>query len=173
MLYALDGITPEVDPTAWVAPTAVLVGKVRVMAGATVWFGAVIRGDNEWITIGPGSNVQEGCVMHTDPGYPLTIERDVTVGHLAMLHGCTVGAGSLIGIAAVVLNGAVIGERCLVGSKALIAENKTIPDDSLVMGAPGKVVRQVTAEQSARVVAGAQRYVARGEQYRGGLEPLG
>jgi carbonic anhydrase/acetyltransferase-like protein (isoleucine patch superfamily) len=172
-IYALDDHMPEIDPTAWIAPTAVLIGKVKVEAGATIWFGAVLRGDNELITIGRGSNVQENCVMHTDPGFPLTVGEDVTVGHLAMLHGCTIGNGSLIGMAAIVLNGTVVGERCLIGAQALLPENRTIPDQSLVMGAPGKVVKEITAEQAQRMARGTRTYVERGEHYRRGLRAIG
>ncbi len=169
MLYALDDVTPEVDPTAWVAPTAVLIGRCRMEARSSLWFGAVVRGDNELISIGEGSNVQEGCVLHTDPGFPLVIERDVTVGHLAMLHGCFIGEGSLVGIGATILNGAKIGRGCLIGAHALVAEGKEIPDGSLVMGSPGKVVREVSAEQRKRMLAGAATYVTRSQHYRGAL----
>ena len=173
MRYTLEGVAPEIDPTAWVAPTAVVIGRCRMAAHASLWFGAVVRGDNELIVIGEGSNVQENCVLHTDPGFPLTIERDVTVGHLAMLHGCEVGEGSLIGIGATVMNGARIGKRCLIGAHAFVPEGKEIPDDSLVMGQPGKVVRTVSAEQAARMKQGTETYVRRAETYRHGLRPLG
>ena len=173
MRYALDGIEPEIDPTAWIAPTAVVLGRCRMAARSSLWFGAVVRGDNELITIGEGSNVQENCVLHTDPGFPLTIGPEVTVGHLAMLHGCEIGEGSLVGIGATILNGARIGERCLIGAHALIPEGKEIPDDSLVMGSPGKIVRGVTAEQAARMKAGTETYVRRAETYRHRLRPLG
>jgi len=172
MRYALDGIEPEIDPTAWVAPTAVVLGRCRMEARSSLWFGAVVRGDNELITIGEGSNVQENCVLHTDPGYPLVIEREVTVGHLAMLHGCHIGEGSLVGIGATVLNGARIGKGCLIGAHAFIPEGKEIPDGSLVMGAPGKVVREVTAEQAERIRAGTLNYVSRAESYRDRLMRL-
>lgn len=172
MIYALDGVAPEIDPTAWVAPSAVLIGRCRLEAGASVWFGAVVRGDNELITVGRGSNVQENCVLHTDPGYPLVIEADVTVGHLAMLHGCHIGEGSLIGIGATILNGAKVGKGCLVGAHALIPEGREIPDGSLVMGAPGKVVREVTPEQMERMRAGTAKYVARAAHCRHALTPV-
>lgn len=172
MLYALDGIAPEIDPTAWIAPTAVLIGRCRMEARSSLWFGAVVRGDNELITIGEGSNVQESCVLHTDPGFPLMIERGVTVGHLAMLHGCHIGEGALIGIGATILNGAVIGRRCLVGAHALVPEGKVIPDDSLVMGTPGKIVRDVTPEQAERMRRGTQTYVERAARYRHALTPV-
>ncbi|WP_349262324.1 gamma carbonic anhydrase family protein [Geminicoccus sp.] len=166
MLYALGDEVPQVHPDAWVAPTAVLIGKVVVEKGATVWFGAVLRGDNETITVGEGSNVQENCVLHTDPGFPLTIGRNVTVGHLAMLHGCTIEDGALIGMAAVVLNGAMIGEGTLIGAKALVGEQKRIPGGSLVLGAPGKVVRELGDEDRSRMLRGAATYVERGQRFR-------
>jgi carbonic anhydrase/acetyltransferase-like protein (isoleucine patch superfamily) len=172
MRYALDGLEPEIDPTAWIAPTAVVLGRCRIEADASLWFGAVVRGDNELITIGRGSNVQENCVLHTDPGFPLVIAAGVTVGHLAMLHGCEIGEGSLIGIGATVMNGARIGKRCLIGAHAFIPEGKEIPDDSLVMGAPGKIVRAVTAEQAQRMAAGTANYVERARSFRERLQSL-
>jgi len=173
MRYALDGIEPEIDATAWIAPTAVVLGRCRMEARSSLWFGAVVRGDNELIVIGEGSNVQENCVLHTDPGFPLTIARDVTVGHLAMLHGCEIGEGSLVGIGATVMNGARIGKRCLIAAHAFIPEGKEIPDDSLVMGQPGKIVRAVSAEQAARMKQGTETYVQRAQTYRHRLRPLG
>jgi carbonic anhydrase/acetyltransferase-like protein (isoleucine patch superfamily) len=175
MLYELDGVLPDAgrDGDCWVAPTAALIGRVRLEADASVWWGAVLRGDNEWITVGRGSNVQDGCVLHTDPGFPLVIGPDVTVGHLAMLHGCTIGEGSLVGIGAVVLNGAVIGRDCLIGAKALIPEGKRIPDNSLVMGVPGKVVGEVRPEQAERMRAGTAGYVERWRRFRAGMRLVG
>lgn len=174
MLYSLGAHAPETaDENYWVAPNAVLVGKVRLETDASVWFGAVIRGDNELITVGRGSNVQEGCVLHTDPGYPLVIGPDVTVGHMAMLHGCTIGEGSLIGIGAVILNGAKIGRNCLIGAKALIAENKEIPDNSLVMGMPGKIKGEVRPEQAERMRWGTARYVQKWRQFAREMQPRG
>ena len=140
--YRIGGHTPEVPASAFVAREATLIGQVQLGERASVWFGAVVRGDNEPIEIGEGSNVQEGAVLHADPGFPLTIGAHVTVGHQAMLHGCTIGEGSLIGIQAVVLNGAVIGNHCLVGAGAIVTEKKVFPDRSLILGAPAKVVRQ-------------------------------
>ena len=170
MRYTLDGIVPETaSDQYWVAPTAVLIGKVRLEVDASVWWGAVLRGDNELITVGRGSNVQDGCVCHTDPGFPLVIGADVTVGHLAMLHGCTIGEGTLIGIGAIILNGAKIGRNCLIGAKALIAEGKVIPDNSLVMGMPGKIVGEVRPEQAERMRLGTERYVANWQRYAAGL----
>ena len=146
MIYKLSENIPEFPENSdfWVAPDANVIGKVRLMAGASVWFGATLRGDNEWIDLGTGSNVQENSVLHTDIGYPLSIGRDCTIGHNAILHGCTIGDQSLIGMGAIVLNGAQIGRNCLIGAGALITEGKIIPDNSLVVGAPGKVVRCLT-----------------------------
>lgn len=172
MLYELDGVRPRLAADCWVAPTAVLIGRVVLEAGASVWWGAVLRGDNEPITVGEGSNVQDGCVLHTDPGFPLTIGADVTVGHMAMLHGCTIGEGSLVGIGAVILNGARIGRQCLIGAGALVPEGKEIPDRSLVLGTPGKVVGEVRPEQIARMAAGTEAYVANGRRYRQGLRRI-
>ncbi|MBD1553649.1 gamma carbonic anhydrase family protein [Pseudomonas typographi] len=165
MKYRLGEHRVEAHPSSWVAPTATVVGKVRLQAGASVWFGAVLRGDNELIDIGENSNVQDGTVMHTDPGTPLTLGKGVTVGHNAMLHGCEVGDYSLIGINAVVLNGAKIGKHCLIGANSLIAEGKVIPDGSLVMGSPGKVVRELSDEQKGRLEASAAHYVANAQRY--------
>ncbi len=173
MLYELDGIAPQLAEDCWVAPSAVLIGRVVLEAGASVWWGAVLRGDNEPITVGAGSNVQDGCVLHTDPGFPLTIGANVTVGHMVMLHGCEIGEGSLIGIGAVILNGARIGRNCLVGAKALVPEGREIPDNALVMGIPGKVVGEVRPEQIARIAAGTAKYVANARRYREGLRSLG
>ena len=165
MKYRLGDMHVETHPTSWTAPTATLIGKVRLQAGASVWFGAVLRGDNELIDIGEGSNVQDGTVMHTDMGSPLTIGKGVTIGHNAMLHGCTVGDHSLIGINAVVLNGARIGKHCIIGANALIPEGKEIPDGSLVMGSPGKVVRELTEQQMRMLEASAAHYVHNAERY--------
>ncbi len=145
MIYTLDGIAPDIALSVWIAPDANLIGRVVVEADASIWFGATLRGDNEEIRVGRGSNVQENCVLHTDMGYPLTIGENCTIGHKAMLHGCTIGAGSLIGMGAVILNGARIGRGCLIGAGALITEGKEIADFSLVMGAPGKVIRLLDA----------------------------
>lgn len=155
----------------WIAPSAVVIGKVRFEENASVWWNAVVRGDNETITIGRNTNVQDGCILHTDPGFPLTIGADVTVGHLAMLHGCVIGDNSLIGIGAVILNGAKIGRNCLIGAKALIPEGKEIPDNSLVMGAPGKVVKEVTDDHVERIRRGAAHYVENWRRYKRELEP--
>jgi carbonic anhydrase/acetyltransferase-like protein (isoleucine patch superfamily) len=172
MIYALDGITPEIHPDAWIAPGAHVMGKVRIAAGASVWFGAVIRGDNEWIEVGEESNIQENSVLHTDLGYPLTIGARCTIGHKAMLHGCTIADESLIGMGATVLNGAVIGSGCLIGACALVTEGKAIPDASLVMGAPGKVVRSLDEAARARLLASAAGYAANAQRFRAGLVAL-
>ena len=169
MIYALDGIIPEIHPGAWVADTAVLIGRVVLGAQANIWFGAVLRGDNEEIRIGAGSNVQENAVMHTDMGYPLTIGESCTIGHKAMLHGCTIGAGTLIGMGATVLNGARIGKGCLIGACALITEGKVIPDGSLVMGSPGRVVRMLDAEAQMALLQSADRYSANARRFAAGL----
>ena len=172
-LYQLGEHAPQIDPSAYVADSATLIGKVTLERDASVWSGVTIRGDNERITIGQGSNVQEGTVMHTDMGYPLTVGKDVTIGHQAMLHGCTIGDGSLIGIQAVVLNGARIGKGCLVGAGALVTEGKEFPDNSLIVGAPAKVVRQLTAEDVARLKGSADSYAQRGQLFKAQLKKIG
>ncbi|MGN2436555.1 gamma carbonic anhydrase family protein [Pseudomonas syringae] len=165
MEYRLGDLSVEAHPHSWIAPTAVVIGRVRLEKGSSVWFGAVIRGDNEQISIGSGTNVQDGAVLHADPGFPLTLGKDVTIGHQAMLHGCHVGDGSLIGIQAVVLNGARIGKSCLIGAKALVTENMVIPDGSLVLGAPAKVVRTLTEEQQAGLIANAKGYITNASRF--------
>lgn len=169
MIYALDGIAPEIAEDTWVAPDANLIGKVVLEAGASVWFGATLRGDNEEIRVGAGSNVQENCVFHTDPGFPLAIGANCTIGHKAMLHGCTIGAGSLIGMGATVLNGAVIGQGCLIGAGALVPEGREIADGSLVVGMPGKVVRILDEAARAGLLASAEHYRNRMRRFRSGL----
>ncbi|HEX9856969.1 MAG TPA: gamma carbonic anhydrase family protein [Paracoccaceae bacterium] len=172
MIYSLDGIAPDLHPDAWVAPGASLIGKVVLEAAASVWFGATLRGDNEEIRVGQGSNIQENSVLHTDMGYPLVIGANCTIGHRAMLHGCTIGEGSLIGMGAIVLNGARIGEGCLIGAGALITEGKDIPDGALVMGAPGKVVRMLDDAARARLIQSALGYQANMRRFRVGLMAL-
>lgn len=172
-IYQLGEHAPEIDPSAFVADSANLIGKVTLEANASVWFGVTIRGDNERITIGENSNVQEGTVMHTDMGYPLTLGKGVTVGHQAMLHGCTVGDGSLIGIQAVILNGAKIGKGCLVGAGALVTEGKEFPDHSLILGTPAKVVRTLTEEDLLRLQGNAASYVERGQLFKAQLKQIG
>jgi carbonic anhydrase/acetyltransferase-like protein (isoleucine patch superfamily) len=172
-VYELDGIgvTTPGDGRCWIAPSAVVIGKVILEEDASVWFGTVVRGDNEPIRIGARSNVQEGCVLHTDPGFPLTIGADCTIGHMVMLHGCTIGRGSLIGIGSIILNGARIGEECLVGANTLIAEGKEIPPRSMVLGSPGKIVRQLADEDVKRFGGAAQRYVTNWRRFTAGLKP--
>ncbi|TWC37075.1 carbonic anhydrase/acetyltransferase-like protein (isoleucine patch superfamily) [Pseudomonas sp. SJZ079] len=165
MKYRLGQSHVEAHPQSWVAPNATLVGKVRLESGASVWFNAVLRGDNELIHIGEQSNVQDGTVMHTDMGFPLSVGKGVTIGHNAMLHGCSVGDYSLIGINAVVLNGAKIGKYCIIGANTLIAEGKEIPDGSLVVGSPGKVVRELTDAQKQMLEASAAHYLHNAQRY--------
>lgn len=172
-LYELDGIrvsTPG-EGRFWIAPSAVVIGKVILEEDASLWFGTVVRGDNEPIRIGARSNVQEGCVLHTDPGFPLTIGADCTIGHMVMLHGCTIGRGSLIGIGSIILNGVKIGEECLVGANTLIAEGKEIALRSMVLGSPGRIVRQLTDEDVKRFSGAAGRYVANWKRFAAGLKP--
>ncbi|MFJ2988474.1 gamma carbonic anhydrase family protein [Collimonas sp. NPDC087041] len=169
-IYQLGEHAPDIDPSAYIAPTANLIGKVKVEANASVWFGVTIRGDNELITIGQGSNVQESSTLHTDMGFPLTLGKNVTVGHQAMLHGCTIGDGALIGIQAVVLNGAKIGKNCLVGAGALVTEGKEFPDNSLIIGSPAKVVRTLSEQDIAGLAGNAQHYIERGAEYKTGLK---
>lgn len=171
-LYALGEIAPQVDATAWVAPGSHIIGDIVLAAQTSVWFGCTLRGDNERITIGAGSNVQENCVMHTDMGFPLTIGAGCTIGHKAMLHGCVIGENSLIGMGATVLNGAVIGKNCLIGAGALITEGKVIPDGSLVMGAPGKVVRELDAAAINGLRASALHYQENAARFRRDLRAV-
>jgi len=168
-IYALGEIAPQIDPAAWVADNATVIGRVRLEAGASIWYGAVLRGDNDLIHVGPGSNVQDGSVLHTDDGFPLSIGADVTIGHQVMLHGCTIGDGSLVGIGAVVLNGARIGRQCLVAAGAVVTEGKEFPDRCLIMGAPAKVVREISPEQAQRMAGGARHYVDNAARHRAGL----
>jgi carbonic anhydrase/acetyltransferase-like protein (isoleucine patch superfamily) len=172
-IYQLGEHAPEIDASSFVADSANVVGKVSLHANTTVWFGATLRGDNERITIGENSNVQEGTVMHTDMGYPLTVGKNVTIGHQAMLHGCTIGDGALIGIQAVILNGAKIGKGCLVGAGALVTEGKEFPDDSLIIGSPAKAVRTLTDEDAARLLVIADGYAQRGQLFKTQLKKIG
>ncbi|PRD41986.1 gamma carbonic anhydrase family protein [Phyllobacterium phragmitis] len=171
-IYALDGHQPEFDDrqTNWIAPDATLIGRIRLGKGAGIWFGAVLRGDNEPIVIGCNTNVQEHTVMHTDMGYPLTIGEGCTIGHRAMLHGCTIGDNSLIGIGAIVLNGARIGKNSLVGAGALVTEGKEFPDNSLIIGAPARVARSLDEKAVERLKASALHYVDNGIRFMRGLE---
>ena len=170
MKYRLGSASVDCHPQSWIAPSASVIGKVRLEKGASVWFGAVLRGDNELIHIGEDSNVQDGTVMHTDMGSPLTIGKGVTIGHNAMLHGCTVDDYSLIGINAVILNGARIGKHCIIGANALIPEGKEIPDGCLVVGSPGKVVRELTEAQKKMLEASAAHYVHNAKRYARDLQ---
>lgn len=167
-VYNLGNVTPELpnDDEYWIAPTAAVMGRVILKKNASVWWGATLRGDNDPIIVGEGSNIQDGSVCHTDTGSPLTIGANVTVGHMVMLHGCTIGDNTLVGIGSIVLNGAKIGKNCLIGANCLITEGKEIPDNSLVMGAPGKVMRELSPEQAARMALGSQHYVENWKRYR-------
>jgi carbonic anhydrase/acetyltransferase-like protein (isoleucine patch superfamily) len=172
-VYQLEAHTPELADGAWVADSAQVIGNVVLEANASVWFGAVLRGDTEQLRVGRNSNIQDGSVVHADSGYPVSIGADVTVGHQVMLHGCTVGDGSLIGIQCVVLNGAKIGKHCLVGAGSLVTEGKEFPDGSLIMGTPAKVVRQLTSEQIEGLQHSAEHYVANAKRFNSGLKKLG
>ena len=171
-VYSLEDIKPQLAEDVWIAGSATVVGNVIMETGSSVWFGTVIRGDNEPIKIGVRSNIQDNAVLHSDPGSPLTIGADVTVGHQAMLHGCTIDDNSLIGIGATVLNGAKIGKNCLIGAHALITEGKVIPDNSVVMGSPGKIVKQVPQAQEAMLKASADYYVKNAQKFKNGLKPV-
>ena len=171
-IYQLDNKTPQIAPDAWLADTAQVMGDVRLGAGVSVWFNTVLRGDNDPNTIGEGSNIQDGSVLHTDAGVPLTIGRHVTVGHMVMLHGCTIGDESLIGIGAVILNGARIGRHCLVGAGSLVTEGKEFPDGSMILGSPAKVVRMLTPEQIEGLRASARHYVDNARRYATRLKKL-
>ena len=173
-IYALGDVTPVFPDSGayWVAPNAQLMGAIVLKENASVWFNAVLRGDNEPITIGENSNVQDGAVMHTDIGYPLTLGTNVTIGHLAMLHGCTVGDNSLIGIGATILNGAKIGRNCLIGAHALVGEGKEIPDNSMVLGMPGKVVRELGEDNKKMMIASATIYVENWKRFKETLKEV-
>jgi carbonic anhydrase/acetyltransferase-like protein (isoleucine patch superfamily) len=158
--------------TCWVAETAVVIGKVRLKAGASVWFGAVLRGDNEWIEIGERSNIQDNCTLHTDPGFPLTVAADCTIGHNAILHGCTIGNNTLIGMGAIILNGAQIGSNCIVGAGALVAENKTVPDNTLVVGSPARKLRDNDEAAVKLIAKAAETYFNRWQNYAANLKPV-
>ena len=173
MLYKLDEHEPILDGNYYVADSAIVLGKVRLCKDASVWFGAVLRGDTELITIGEGSNVQECSVLHTDLGFPLNIGKDVTIGHKVMLHGCTIGDGSLIGINSVVLNGAKIGKGCLIGANALITEGMEVPDKSLVLGSPGRIKGELSEDQQQGLILSAKHYVENGKRFKEGLTKIG
>lgn len=172
MKYALGDVRVQTHgDDYWIAPTASVIGNVKLEKDVSIWWGAVLRGDNELIHIGAGSNVQDLCVLHTDPNFPLSVAPGCTIGHRAILHGCTVGENSLVGMGAVVLNGARIGKNCLIGAHALIPEGKEIPDNSLVVGAPGKVARTLDAEAAQKLAGSAQRYAAKWKIYAASLKP--
>jgi carbonic anhydrase/acetyltransferase-like protein (isoleucine patch superfamily) len=172
-LYSLAGTASDfpAEGDYWIAPNAVLIGNVRLGREASIWFGAVLRADDDIIEVGERSNVQDGCVLHVDPGYPLTIGEDCTIGHKVMLHGCTIGPNTLIGMCSTILNGARIGRNCLIGANTLITENKVIPDNSLVMGSPGRVVRELDETTILGLTKGASLYVERWQRYRDELAP--
>jgi carbonic anhydrase/acetyltransferase-like protein (isoleucine patch superfamily) len=174
-VYNLGAVGPTLpaDDEYWIAPNAAVIGNVLLKKNASIWFGATLRGDKEPITVGENSNIQDGSVLHTDPGYPLLIGSNVTVGHMVMLHGCTIGDNSLIGIGSVILNGAKIGKNCLIGANVLITEGKAIPDNALVMGSPGKVMRELTEDQAQGLVDLAGRYVENARRFRAELRPAG
>jgi carbonic anhydrase/acetyltransferase-like protein (isoleucine patch superfamily) len=165
-IYQLGDDVPRIAASAWVAEGAQVIGRVALGEAASVWYGSVLRGDNDWITIGARSNVQDGSVLHTDPGFPLTLGEDVTIGHQVMLHGCTIGDGTLVGIQAVVLNGAKIGRGCLVGAGAVVTEGKEFPDHSLILGSPARVVRPISPEQAERLQSAARHYVENAQRHR-------
>jgi carbonic anhydrase/acetyltransferase-like protein (isoleucine patch superfamily) len=171
-IYQLEDRIPQIADSAWVAESGQVMGGVTMEANTSVWFGATVRGDTEHIVIGEGSNIQDGSVLHADHGMPLTVGKNVTVGHLVMLHGCTIGDESLIGIGAVVLNGAKIGKNCLVGAGSLVTEGKEFPDGSMIMGTPAKVVRQLTPEQIEGLRQSAQHYIANAHRFKSGLKKI-
>ena len=172
-IYALDGVTPEIARDCFIAPDAVLIGKVRLKPSASVWFGAVLRGDNEWIEIGEGSNVQDNSTCHTDRGFPLTIGNDCTVGHNVILHGCTLEDGALVGMGSIVMNGAKIGRGAVVGAGSVITEGKQFPEYSLIIGSPARVIRTLTAEQATAMGRAALSYQRNGPRFKNGLKKIG
>ena len=174
-LYSLDGVGPELPASGkcWIAPDAALIGKVRLGEHVSVWFTAVLRGDNEWIEVGTESNVQDGCVLHTDPGFPLTVGNGCTIGHRAVVHGCTIGDNTLVGMGAVLLNGAKIGKNSIVGAGALVTEGKEFADNSLIVGSPGRAIRTLDHDAVALIRRSAEIYARRGERYQSGFAPIG
>jgi carbonic anhydrase/acetyltransferase-like protein (isoleucine patch superfamily) len=174
-IFELDGVGPDLprDGGYWIAESAIVIGRVRLKTDASVWFGSVLRGDNEWIELGERSQVQDNATLHTDPGFPLTIGDNCVIGHNVVLHGCTIGANSLIGMGAIVLNGAKIGKNCLVGASALVTEGKEFPDNSLIVGSPARAVRTLDAKAAAAIAEGADIYVRRWQRYARGLKRIG
>lgn len=172
MIFSFEGHAPNVDADAWVAHDANIIGKITLKAGSSVWFCSTLRGDNEPIVVGEGTNIQENCVIHTDMGFPVTIGAGCTIGHKAMIHGCTIGDNTLIGMGATILNGAVIGKNCLIAAGALIAEGKVIPDGSLVMGVPGKVVRELDEARIEALRDSARGYQRNARRFRAGLKEI-
>ncbi len=166
MIYDLEKNVPEISADSWVAPNAIIIGKVKLEKNSSIWFNAVLRGDIEKIVIGENSNIQDGSVLHTDPGYPLTVGKGVTVGHMVMLHGCEISDDTLIGIGSTILNKAKIGKNCIIGANTLVTENKVIPDNSLVLGSPGKVVRKVTDDEIKVIRENAKHYVTNSKRYK-------
>ena len=166
MIYDFEKNVPEVHPDAWVASNATIIGKVKLEKNSGIWFNAVLRGDIELITIGESSNIQDGSVLHTDPGYPLTVGKGVTVGHMVMLHGCQISDYSLVGIGSIILNNAKIGKNCIIGANTLITENKIIPDNSLVVGSPGRVLRKVTDDEIKSILENGKHYVDGSKKYK-------
>jgi carbonic anhydrase/acetyltransferase-like protein (isoleucine patch superfamily) len=171
-LYSLDGVSPELPANGrcWIAPDAAVIGKVRLRENSSVWFTAVLRGDNEWIEIGEDSNVQDGCVIHTDPGFPVTIGKGCTIGHRAVVHGCTIGDNSLVGMGAVILNGAKIGRNSIVGAGALVTEGKEFPDNALIVGSPGRSIRTLDEKAAAMLKLAAKSYYDRWPKYAQGFQ---
>ena len=166
MIYDLEKNVPEINSDSWVAPNAIIIGKVKLEKNSSIWFNAVLRGDIEKIVIGENSNIQDGSVLHTDPGCPLTVGKGVTVGHMVMLHGCEISDDALIGIGSTILNKAKIGKNCIIGANTLVTENKVIPDNSLVLGSPGKVIRKVTDDEIKVICENAKHYVENSKRYK-------
>ena len=166
MIYDLEKNVPEISTDSWVAPNAIIIGKVKLEKNSSIWFNAVLRGDIEKIVIGENSNIQDGSVLHTDPGCPLTVGKGVTVGHMVMLHGCEISDDALIGIGSTILNKAKIGKNCIIGANTLVTENKVIPDNSLVLGSPGKVIRKVTDDEIKVICENAKHYVENSKRYK-------
>jgi len=172
-IYSLAGLTPEIGTPCYVADNATLIGKVRMKTGSSVWFGAVLRGDNEWIEVGERSNVQDNCTLHTDPGYPLVIGANCTVGHNVILHGCTLEDGSLVGMGSIVMNGARIGRGSIVGAGSVITEGKEFPEHSLIIGSPARVIRALSPEQVTAMGSAAKFYAINGPRFKNGLKKIG